>query len=79
MLEVLAEQMHVIWANWMNYLFSKCVKNSDGSYTIPPGHVDRWKRQASTTYTNLSKTEKDSDRVIAEHIRKVLHKYLLGF
>ena len=33
--EQLASEQHDIWSHWMNYLFSICETNDDGSVTIP--------------------------------------------
>jgi hypothetical protein len=40
--EVLARVQHSIWGHWMSYLFSKCTKNPDGSYTISEELAVRW-------------------------------------
>lgn len=64
--ETIAEVCHNQWSGWMRYLFSKSIHNDDGSVTIPVALVQRWKRQMSTKYCDLSKTEQDSDRKEAE-------------
>jgi len=69
MIEACGIVEHESWSGWMNYLFSKCTENDDGSVTIPTWAAERWKRQASTSYTNLSEQEKESDRV---EVRKYL-------
>ena len=53
---------HQRWARWQQYLFSRCIENSDGSMTIPSEEVVRWKRQIATPYNELTEVEKDSDR-----------------
>jgi hypothetical protein len=50
----------------MRYLFSKSVRNGDGSVTIPASLVARWERQMKTPYLRLSETEKQSDRQEAD-------------
>ena len=62
--EKVANLCHDQWSGWMRYIFDpNCSKqNADGSITIAPWAVDRWKRQMKTAYADLSKEEKDSDR-----------------
>lgn len=62
LLERLAALAHSQWSGWMEYLFSKCQFNSDGTATIPTWGVERWKRQINTPYEELSEPEKESDR-----------------
>lgn len=62
--EELAAYAHEAWAGWMRYLFSKCLKESDG-VKIPQALVDRWTRQMQTPYAELPENEKESDRVEA--------------
>lgn len=66
MRERLAKLAHDQWSGWMGYLFSKGAFNDDGSWTMPAWAVDRWKRQAETPYSDLSKSEQDSDRAEAD-------------
>jgi hypothetical protein len=61
-LEICADLEHDRWGSWQKYLHSLCVKNEDGSLTIPKEKVDRWERQIKTKYVNLSEQEKESDR-----------------
>lgn len=49
--EALADVQHAIWAHWMKYQFSVCIKNEDGSLTIPAEKVERWTRQMNTDYS----------------------------
>jgi len=68
-IERVAEYCHdQSWAGWMEYLFSWCEANSDGSMTIPAERVQRWSRQMRTPYVELSETEKESDRIEARKI-----------
>lgn len=62
LLDLLAEYAHEAWAGWMTYLFSKSIKNHDGTYTIPSELVERWERQIETNYESLSPQEQDSDK-----------------
>ena len=60
--EALANQEHDRWARWQSYLHGLCVKNDDGSLTIPTDKAERWQRQIRTPYEELSEREKGSDR-----------------
>ncbi|KWS23667.1 hypothetical protein ABNM12_11455 [Pseudomonas syringae] len=62
LVEPLAAIEHERWAHWQTYLHSQCLKNHDGSLTIPSELVERWERQANTPYHKLSDKEKDSDK-----------------
>ncbi len=70
--ERLASVQHEIWAHWMRYLFYKCVKNEDGSATIPAPLVERWQRQMSTPYSALTDQERESDRHQADKVLAVI-------
>jgi hypothetical protein len=69
MLDKLANLQHEIWSHWMRYLFEISSQNEDGTVTIPADKVDRWKRQMSTKYPELSNDEQESD---LEQARKVI-------
>jgi hypothetical protein len=56
----------------MEYLFSKCTFNDDGTATIPSWAVDRWLRQMNTPYAELPEDEKDSDRKEADKFLALL-------
>ena len=73
--EETADLAHSQWSGWMDYLFSKCEQNEDGSVTMPKWAVDRWKRQAATSYDDLSEDEKNSDRKEADKFLEVLLKH----
>lgn len=60
--EYLAHEVHASWSRWMDYLFSKCEYQGDGTMRIPAWAVERWQRQAATPYAALTDTEKESDR-----------------
>lgn len=66
LLDVIAAQEHDQWAHWMKYMFSCGKFNDDGSWTMPPDKVERWKRQCDTSYTSLSGKEQESDKEMAE-------------
>ncbi|MBI5733241.1 hypothetical protein HY967_04840 [Candidatus Jorgensenbacteria bacterium] len=74
--EKIADIQHAIWSHWMKYLFSVCVKNDDGSYTIPIDQAERWERQMWMSYEALSEKERDSDREEADKVLKVIQKFL---
>jgi hypothetical protein len=69
--ERLAEYAHEAWSEWMIYLFEKSTKNEDGSVTIPKSLVERWIRQTTTRYHDLSDPEKELDRLEARRMIKV--------
>lgn len=70
--EELAAYAHRQWSGWMEYLFSKCSFNTDGTATIPEWAVDRWQRQIKTEYKDLSEDEKESDRKEARGMLQVI-------
>lgn len=74
MIELLSEYAHDAWAGWMRYLFSKSTINADGTVTIPKWAVERWRRQIGTKYSDLSDSEKMSDRKEAETILSIVQK-----
>lgn len=67
--EVLAAIEHERWSHWQRYMHGKCVRGPDGSLTIPPDLVEQWERQSSTPYSELSETERESDR---DQVRRYL-------
>lgn len=70
--ERLAKFAHIQWSGWMDYLFSKCTINEDGTATIPAWAVMRWKRQINTRYEDLPEEEKWSDRREAQGMIDVI-------
>jgi hypothetical protein len=72
MREKLAMFAHKQWSGWMEYLFSKCFFNEDGTATIPKWAVDRWQRQIITPFEELDEQEKESDRKEADGMMEVL-------
>lgn len=74
-LETVAAVAHDRWAHWQQYLHEQCIECEDGSLRIPAALVDRWTRQISTPYANLSDREKESDR---EQAREYLAALILA-
>lgn len=62
-LEKFAEQEHIRWAKWQNYLHSFLTWNNDiQAWVLPHEKKEHWQRQIQTPYSMLSEKEKDSDR-----------------
>jgi len=76
MREKLANYAHEAWSGWMNYLFKKSITNVNGTVIIPKWAVDRWKRQASTSYQNLPSNEQISDQIEANKILDIFREDL---
>ena len=72
--EGLAKLAHEQWSGWMEYLFTKGIDHTDGSFTIDKEHTLRWKRQMRIPYEKLSEEEKDSDRKEADKFIEELRK-----
>ena len=62
LIEQLADIEHQRWAKWQKWVHEVSTKNDDGSLTIPKDKVERWERQISTPYAELTEEEKESDR-----------------
>ena len=75
MLEALSDLEHKRWSGWQKHLHSECTKNKDGSLSIPKELVDRWERQISTKYSELTEKEKESDRKEASKTINIINKY----
>ena len=73
-IEVLASLEHERWSKWQNYVHSICIKNEDGSLTIPKERVEHWEWEIKTKYNDLPENLKEYDR---EEIRVFL-KEILG-
>ena len=73
-LEPLANLEHERWSHWQKYLHSQCIRNDDGSLTIPKELVERWERQINTNYSELSSKEKNSDRNEARKTINLINK-----
>ncbi len=74
--EEIADVQHGIWSHWMNYQFSVCQYNEDGSVTIPADKVERWMRQQGSPYSALTDKERESDRHQADKVLEVLQPTL---
>lgn len=74
-IEKLSDAAHRSWCHWMEYLFSRCERLSDGSMVIPHELVKHWQRQMDTPYEQLSEKEKQSDRVEVAHILPIISAY----
>jgi hypothetical protein len=62
LVETLANIEHERWSHWQRYMHGKCERHPDGSLTIPSELVSQWERQAATPYSELTETERESDR-----------------
>lgn len=78
MLNRIADLQHGIWSHWMFYLFEVSFQNEDGTVTIPPDKVKRWKRQMTTKYVDLSADEQKSDLEQAQKVMNVISDYTGG-
>lgn len=66
MREKLAELCHKQWSGWIRYMFGKGIKLPDGGLYLPKWAVERWIRQADTTFMDLTAEERNSDRKEAD-------------
>lgn len=74
-----ADLEHDRWSGWQKYLHSLCVKNEDGTLTIPKERVERWERQIATPYSELSEQEKEYDRIEVRKYQDIFnHIHSLG-
>lgn len=62
LIEDMAEAEHARWAHWMKYLFTQGKFMSDGSFLINRENVEKWKRQMTTEYSELTEREMEADR-----------------
>lgn len=79
LVELLADTEHKRWSSWHLYMVSKCISNDDGTLTIPKLSVDRWQRQATTHYKDLTEKEKESDRKEVRNTFDTILKFLRSF
>ena len=77
--ELLADQQHDIWSDWMRYMFSMGhyrILELNGEpqqvWIMPSSSLDRWTRQMNTHYNYLTEQEKNSDREQADKIIALL-------
>ena len=61
LIEYLANLEHKRWSNWQS-LHDLCIKNEDGSLTIPKKYVDHWNWEIALKYKDLPDNIKESDR-----------------
>ena len=47
-LDMTADLVHNIWADWMQSVFDRSVSYPDGTTIIPAGLARRWRRQIGT-------------------------------
>lgn len=62
LIEYLADLEHERWSNWQAYVHNLCIKNDDGSLTIPKKYVDHWNWEIALRYKSLPNNIKESDR-----------------
>lgn len=72
--EKLADLSHRQWSSWMVFLFEHSKLNKNGTVTIPKNMADRWKRQSKTHYIELSEEEKNSNRIEANRVIRLLNE-----
>jgi len=70
--EQLADYAHDAWSGWMKYLFQRGELRQDGSFVIYREDVERWRRQLSTPYAELSREEQQSDLAEADRMLAIL-------
>jgi len=63
-METLAATQHAIWSHWMTYCLPLMVVKDVNNY-------NRWVRQMTTPYGNLTEAEQESDR-------KIVRQFILG-
>jgi|GEM_PF-893089 len=76
LIEILANIEHTRWANWQKYLHSLCIKNEDGSLTIPKERVDWWNKEIETSYYDLEEHIKQYDRDEVMNTLNAINEYL---
>lgn len=64
LLDRLAALEHEQWAHWTRYMLAH----------LTPENIERWKRQAETSYEDLSGGERESDRVWARKMLEEMKK-----
>ena len=70
--ELMANEAHAVWANWMAYLFLQSQKDVKGRVVIPRLLVERWERQVATHYIDLTESEKEAVGTIADRYLKLM-------
>lgn len=73
LLEQLVEQLaaaeHERWSHWQQHMHDQGTRLDDGSLVLPADLVARWDDQIARPYSDLTDSEKDSDR---EQVRRYL-------
>ncbi len=74
LLEKLAALEHEQWAHLMGFIGKHATKNQAGlRYAVfTKEEWERWERQMKTPYAGLSEQEKESDKVWARKVLKIL-------
>lgn len=70
----LAGLVHSQWSGWMEYLFSRCTFEDDGTAWIPAWAIERWQRQMKTSFVDLPPDEQQSDLREVDRILAVLEE-----
>lgn len=73
--EIFARLEHKRWLDWQMHLHSICVKNEDGSLTIPKEYVETFERQINTPFDDLPKDEKVASRIEASITLDLVGRY----
>ena len=79
--ERLAALAHEQWSGWMNYMFQQTAPMLQAGRrceVVPPDLVERWKRQRDTPYAELPENEKESDRIEADKVLKIIQEMKIG-
>lgn len=74
LIEKLAEQVHVQWSGWMEYLFKQGTFNTRGLWYMNMDALNHWTRQKDTPYAKLTESEKMSDINEAEKFLSIMEK-----
>lgn len=72
LVQAMAATEHERWSHWQQYLHDLATRNGDGSLTIPANLVERWERQMTTPYGELSEVEQASDVHEVERIVRTI-------
>jgi hypothetical protein len=78
LIERLAAVEHERWAHWQQYVHDQSMRAQDGSLVISPELVQRWDDQIATPYSELSETEKESDREQVRRYLPIVTEVVLG-
>jgi hypothetical protein len=68
-IETFAEVAHNVWMHWLTYQTNLSEWSDDGEFVSFTKEVfDRWVRQMTTHYQDLTAEEKESDRKVAREV-----------